>query len=130
MGQNNLSAIRQTALDNFNDIFQDGLKYVKHRTIAQFFVSLFKPRIHNIIVKEASEDELKNAMIRIKKRIDLTFKQLDIVEELEKARELNDPKTSQLVESILLKDNIFVPKLINEDRAAEILARLKLGPKM
>lgn len=128
MFQSKLSAIRQTALDNFNDIFQDGLKYVKHKTIAEFFSKLFKPRIENIIIKDATEEELTNAMRRIKKRIDKTFKQLDLVDELIEARELN-PDFSVKVENLLLKNNIFAPKQItlNEQKAAQILEKLKSG---
>lgn len=125
-----LSEIRQTALDNFNDIFSDGLKYVKHRTLANFFIGLFKPRIDNIIKKEAPEQELLAAMWKVKKRLDVTLKKFDKIENIIEAEKLNPEGLHPIIREQLLKDvKVLVPQefKIDESKATEILRRLKVG---
>jgi len=128
-----LSEIRETSISLFNDIFGIGLKYVKHKTIASFFISLFKPRMDSIIKSEAPEKDLLEVMWLIKKKIDPVLAKFDKIESVLEARGLNDEKMQHKVENLLLKDvQAFIPKeiKIDEQKASEILARLRNGPKM
>lgn len=72
--------LREEAKGIFDDVHSFGLKYVRHKTIYTFFQHFFKPRIDNIILKEATEEDIKDVMWMIKKRIDRLVKHLDVVE--------------------------------------------------
>lgn len=72
--------LREEAKGIFDDVHSFGLKYVRHKTIYTFFQHFFKPRIDNIILKEASEADIKDVMWMIKKRIDKIMKMFDTVE--------------------------------------------------
>lgn len=124
-----LSEVRQSALDMTRDIFNIGMKYVKHKTLATFFLGIFKPRIESIIVKEAPEQELVNVMWAVKRKIDPTLAKLNQVEAVLETKSLNDPKIQAAVEAMILKNNNFAPveNKIDTEKAAEILARLRHG---
>ena len=124
-----LSEVRQSSLDMVNDIFQIGLKYVKHRKVGAFFINLFKPHLDRIIKFDAPEKDLIDVMWLVKKKIDPVLAKLNQVEQVLEGRELNDPKMQAAVEQLLLKNNNFIPveKKIDTAKAAEILARLRNG---
>jgi len=122
----NISEVKKTALEITNDIFAIGQKYVKHRRIAAFFSRFFKPHLDKVTLG-APDDDIIQVMKLVKNKIDKTFKDLDIVEQLQEQRELNDPNIQAHVEKIILKNNIFGDRKINEDKAAEILRRLQNG---
>lgn len=65
-----------------DDIFKFGNKYVKHQTVFWFFNKFFKPRMDNIILVEASTDDIKEVLFMVKKRIDVLYKMIDTVQEL------------------------------------------------
>ena len=65
-----------------DDIFQFGNKYVKHQTVFWFFNKFFKPRLDNIIMVEASTEDIRNVLFMVKKRIDKLYKMIDTVEEI------------------------------------------------
>lgn len=76
------SKLRVLALEIENDLFNIGQKYVKHKTITAFFFGFFKPRLDNIISKEATEAEIKDIMWQCKKKLDKAFNDFNVVEEL------------------------------------------------
>ena len=121
----NISEVKKTALEITNDIFAIGQKYVKHRRIAAFFTKFFKPHLDKVTLG-APDDDIIQVMTLVKNKIDRTFKQLDIVEQVAEAKEYNDPKIQAQVEKIILKNNVFAPK-IDEVKAAKILERLRNG---
>jgi len=126
MSQNNLSEVRKTSLDMVNKIFDHGMRYVKHKTIATFFLSFFKPRLVKIISSEAPENELVEVMWMVKKDIDPLLAKFQKIEDVLEMRKLNEGKTQAFVEGLLLKDvKPYVPAKIDENKAAEILMRLK-----
>lgn len=89
-----------------NDLHDFGMKYVQHRTIGEFFVRLFKPRINNIIMKEAEEQDIKSVLFKVKSRIDNLYKMIDTYEQLQNSptdKKLND-KIKQLPDFSALKD--------------------------
>lgn len=124
-----LSEVRKSSLDMTNKVFQLGMKYVKHQTLANFFIRFFKPRIDRIITVEAPESELLDAMYDMKEIIDPVLSKIEQAQTIIKGRELNDSKMQMQVEKLLLKNNDFVKKenKIDEARAAQILSRLKNG---
>lgn len=120
-----LSEVRKSSLEMVNGIFQIGMKYVKHQTLASFFVRIFKPRIDRIISLEAPEKELIDVMWSVKNQIDPVLEKIEQAQSVIKGRELNEPKIQAQVEKLLLKNNSFVKHdLIDENKAAEILGRL------
>jgi hypothetical protein len=74
------SKIRLEAYNIANEIWLIGQKYVKHRTIANFFNLFFKPRLDRIILHEATEVELKDVLWRVKEKIDPLFAKLDTIQ--------------------------------------------------
>jgi hypothetical protein len=123
---NQPSKIRVVSLEMVNDIFQIGLSYAKHKSITAFFVNIFKPRIDGIILNEAKESDMINVMKKIKKKIDPILDQLDDIESLEEAKDLNDPEIHKKVTNLLLKNNIFVPTEEDKLKSLELLKDLNL----
>ena len=129
MSQNNISEVRKTSLEMVNKIFTHGMKYVKHKTIATFFLGIFKPRLESIIRKEAPEQELVEVMWMVKKDIDPLLSKFQKIEDVIDMRKLNEgTKAQAFVEATLLRDvQPYIPKQIkiDEQKAVEILMRLK-----
>ena len=80
MSQNNTLRLESKGI--VDDIFQFGNKYVKHQTVFWFFNKFFKPRLDNIIMVEATTEDIRNVLFMVKKRIDKLYKMIDTVEEL------------------------------------------------
>ena len=69
-----------------DDLHDFGLKYVKHKTIAEFFIRFYKPRIDKIIMEEASIEDIRAVLWTVKKRVDKLYGMLDTVEQLQESK--------------------------------------------
>jgi len=94
MSLNKPSRVRLEAYNISNEIWVIGQKYVKHRTIANFFNMFFKPRLDRIILQEATEAELKEVLWSVKQKIDPLFKNMDTIAEIQNPA-LNDPELTK-----------------------------------
>ena len=74
--------LREESKGIIDDVFKIGNKYVKHQTVYWFFNKFFKPRLDNIILVEASIEDIKDTLFAVKKRIDRLSKMIDTVEDI------------------------------------------------
>ena len=87
--------IRNLAFEITNDLYSIGKGYVKHQLVFSFFSKFFKPRLDNIILNEITEEELKKIMWSCKKKIDKAFNQMEMAQQLNESKKLNDPKMTE-----------------------------------
>jgi hypothetical protein len=100
MSQNNISKIRLESYNISNQIWIIGQKYVKHQTIARFFNMFFKPRLDNIILYQATEQELKDVLWSVKQKIDPLFAKMDTLQGLK-----NTPTDIELTKKLMKLPN-------------------------
>ena len=117
-----MDQLRQIALDIVNNSYSVGLKYVKHKTIANFFIRYFKPRLDNIIAVEATTEDIKTVMWANKKLMDKAIKLIDTAELINEGEQLGSPQIADIGE--LGKAKKFTP--LDEKRAMSLLRDLKL----
>ena len=87
--------LREESRAIVDDLHNFGMKYVRHRTIAEFFVRFYKPRIDNIIMNEAKIEDIKEVLLLVKKRIDKLYSMVDTVQQLKETK--TDAKLNQKV---------------------------------
>ncbi len=86
-----MDQLRQIALDIVNNSYSVGLKYVKHKTFANFFTRFFIPRINNIIANEATQEDIKKVMWANKRLMDKAIKLIDTAEMINEGEDLGSP---------------------------------------
>lgn len=100
MNTNQPSKIRIESYNIANEIWLIGQKYVKHQTIARFFNMFFKPRLDNIILYQATEEELKAVLWSVKQKIDPLFMKMETLKGLK-----NTPTDKNLTEKLMKLPN-------------------------
>ena len=103
-----LSEIRQLSYDVVNDLYNTAMEVSKKKFIFKI-IGFLKPYMDRIILKEASEEELKKVVWRQKERLDKYFKKLDVAQEIFKSN-LNDDYITKNLEK--LPDYSQLKKLI------------------
>jgi len=106
-----MNQLRLIALDIVNDAYGIGMKYVKHKTLASFFNKFFKPRLDRIIIYEATDEDLKEVMWSMKKKMDKAIKLFDTAELIDEGVKLGSPK---------------IPNVGDMSKAMQLLKDLKL----
>ena len=94
------SKIRVLALEITNDLYAIGKTHVKHQLIFNFFSKFFKPRLDRIIQTEITEEELKKIMCNCKSKLDKVFNQMDMAQQLNESKKLNDVKMTEKLMSL------------------------------
>ena len=94
------SKIRVLALEITNDLYAIGKTHVKHQLIFNFFSKFFKPRLDRIIQTEITEEELKKIMWNCKSKLDKVFNQMDMAQQLNESKKLNDVKMTEKLMSL------------------------------
>jgi hypothetical protein len=64
------------------DVLDFGKKYIKHKTFFSIIFPFIKPKMDNIIMTDASIQDIRSVLFMVKKRIDKLSKMIDIVEEI------------------------------------------------
>lgn len=92
--------IRIEAYNITNEVFVIGQKYIKNSVIRKFFNLFFKPRLDNIILYEANEQELKEVLWNVKQKIDPLFAKMETLQNLK-----NTPTDKELTAKLMRLPN-------------------------